>query len=809
MANKVIRATAIIEAKDQTGDAFKAIGRKVDQLAKNAKASKAFDELARSLENAKKQAQAIDKFRFAQSGFIGARTNFRAAQAEVERLARSMKGVSAPTARMVSEMRRAQAAVRSTSAEFERQKSAVMAAKKALSDFGIPANKIVSEERRLKSAIEATNAALVRRAQLDARSANRREALGLLASGAGVAAAYHGRQIGAKAIVSAAEFDIGVRKQRAFSDLSEADQAALLIPQARRIGQETQFTNLDVIKAQTKAMQGLPAGFSARLKAEVAQGILENVKNYALVMEADLETSAEAIRSYLQATGKDISTKEKALAEANKATNQLVKMAKLGGMSDEDVQQFMKYAAASGTTAGLTPETLMSLAALARRGGLRGDEAGVFMRSTASKLVSPTKQGRAALLAAGIDYNRYVSMPQRLETSRLESQFRNDIGVGFNPAVRARLDKILSDPKVLGDRGLFTQAVTDAVSPLFPRTRRGKMAAADRQKIAKAAGTFYGNSAETVDTERLLNDIMSSNMTLAQLNAFLTDKHGGKGAITQAQWDEFRAARAQLGTAANDPDFAKRKADEIMGGLGGSFENLKGSVDNLITSLGQANEGLLKFSFDGIGRLLDSFSRLDQTTQQVLSIAGGGAALGAGGYGAFKIAQGLMGMGPAGALTGSAAALTEAAAALNVAAVRLGGGSAAGAAATAAGAAGGSRLPRFLGYGGLAFPLVAGGYLAYEGVKALHDQNAGFEGLTGRERLRARGGGTMQEVIGRHFDEQDQQQRVTLDPNSKAQVDVRVRVEGEGRVVGMSAESSGNIRANVGTSMPHIKAGPR
>ncbi len=50
-------------------------------------------------------------------------------------------------------------------------------------------------------------------------------------------------------------------------------------------------------------------------------------------METDLATASEAIRSYLQTTGKDISTKGKALGEANKAVNQMVAMAKAGGMS--------------------------------------------------------------------------------------------------------------------------------------------------------------------------------------------------------------------------------------------------------------------------------------------------------------------------------------------------------------------------------------------------------------------------------------------------------------------------------------------
>jgi TP901 family phage tail tape measure protein len=51
--------------------------------------------------------------------------------------------------------------------------------------------------------------------------------------------------------------------------------------------------------------------------------------------------------------------------------------------------------------------------------------------------------------------------------------------------------------------------------------------------------------------------------------------------------------------------------------------------------------------------------------------------------------------------------------------------------------------------------------------------------------------------------------KVDAEVKGAATVNVRVQVEGGGRVTGMSAESTGNIRANVGTSMPQIKAGPR
>jgi hypothetical protein len=434
------------------------------------------------------------------------------------------------------------------------------------------------------------------------------------------------KNIAKKAVVSAAEFDIGVRKQREFTDISAADQKRILIPQAKKIGQDTQFSNLDVVKAQTASMQGLPSSITGQVKAEIAAGIMDNVKNYALIMEADLKTSAEAIRSYLQTTNKDISTKDKALAESQKAVNQLVKMAKLGGMNDEDVQEFLKFGAASGSVAGLDNETMMSLGALARRGGLRGSEAGVFMRSASSKLVAPTRGGLSALNSAGIKYSDYVRMPGSLDPDRLEGQFKQDLGMGFSAETRAKLAKIMSDPKLIGDRGAFTSAVTEAVSGQFGKKKDGTMKAADRSKVAKSAGAFHKTSAESVDSQGLLDKIMESNMTLAQLNAFFTDKHGGKAAITQRQRDEYVAGRKQLRAAGDDPDFAKRKADEIMGGLGGSFERLKGAVDNLILAMGDANAERLKAAFDKVGNALDAISNISEPTMRFATEVGAATA---------------------------------------------------------------------------------------------------------------------------------------------------------------------------------------
>lgn len=451
---------------------------------------------------------------------------------------------------------------------------------------------------------------------------------------AGMAAAgiagYRGKQFGGKAVVSASEFDIGIRKQREFVDIPKALQDSLLTPQAKRIGQDTQFTNLDVVKAQTKAMQGLPAEFDAKLRAEVGAGIIESVKNYALVMEADLQTSAEAIRTFLQTTNKDISSKEKALAQSTRATNLLVKMAKLGGMNDEDVQQYMKYGAATGTAAGLSDTTLAALGAVGRRGGLRGDELGVFVRAISSKLVAPTRKGMDALTVAGIDYNKFTSMPGGLSVSNLEGLQKQRFGKGLTSDQRERLSDILEDGEIVGKRDEFTRQVTDILAESFGKTKGGKTRAQDQERLSKMVGDFHKLSTESVNAEGLLNAIMTNpKMSIALLNAMFTDKHGGKGSILASKWGEFGANKRELDKVEGDPDFAKRKADEIMGGLGGSFERLKGSIENLILSIGQAHESMLKIGMDKIGATLDKISDAPEKVRAWGSgIAGAGGALG-------------------------------------------------------------------------------------------------------------------------------------------------------------------------------------
>ena len=691
------------EASKQAGDVARALADIAKQEGAIGTQSAEMGKLVQQLEATKAAAAKADVFAASRKKLAETRTAFNAAKAEVERQAAAIAAAGdGATTKMQNALNRARTMVSSASSAYT---DAAAKAKTAYAQIGGSIESAIGIEDRLRKSVLDTTEAIKKQAEADkARNAaaaqqrqaeinrnrsraNRRDIITGGAAVGGMIVGYKARQFGRDAVTETADYSIASNKQQAFLDIPADVQKQILEPQAKRIGQETIFTNTDVVRAQTASMQGLPGISDPKLKAQIGAGIVENVKYYAIAMEADMATSAEAIRSFLVTTHKDISTKDKALAEARRATNLLLKMAKLGGMNDDDVQGYSKFGLPTGITAGFNDTTLAALGSIGRRGGLHGDEIGVFVRAMASKLVAPTKKGLDALSVAGIDYNKFTTMPGGLSTEALEGFSQRRLGKGFTEEQAARISNLLEDPEVINSQEEFVTQLSEIVAENFTKKEDGQLRAADANKIAKMLADFQKLSVESVDVEGLLNAIMTNpKMSMALLNAMFTDKHGGKASILSDNWDTFKGDKAAIEGASVETDFAKNIADKVMSGLGGSFENLKGSIDNLKLSIGQANESILTWSFDRIGNALDAISNMGEGARQAATAlgilaAGGGATLGA-----WKLASTFFGDG---GLKGSALALDGSAAALTRAAVALGGSGVTGGAGAGAGAAAG------------------------------------------------------------------------------------------------------------------------
>lgn len=647
---KIIEATAVISAKDMTGAALQSVIGKLNGVSKAGAAigktlGGAAGEMGKRIEEINKKLRSIDNFRTMSKGLDQASLKLRQTQQEASRLGAAMAAMERPTRAVEREYARATQAVERASQAFRQQGQAVRAARSALNEAGIPVNQIARQQSQLTHALNATTSAMQRQAHaarsgpwggrafsgsgvpLIPRNPSRVITPGASAAAAAAAAtgdrdvghafaggflAHRAAQVGKASILAGAEYDYAVRRQRAFADLTEEEQQTILGPQARRIAIDTKFSNVDVVDAQTEVSRRLPAQLK---KGAVIAPIIDQVKNYALATKGvDMNASAEAVTGFLMSAGKDISTAAKAEDEARRATNLLIRMQKIGGMSHEDIMPFVARGVSAGRIAGLSDETMGAMAVGMRRNNISGDQAGTALRTISSKLVAPTQKGLAALATAGIDYNTFTKMPGGLSVDALEGKFRQDFGKSFTPAIREKLAETLADPDVIGSRGAFTEAVTGAVSELFPKNKKGKTSAIDLRNIAKKVGEFHKLSVESVNSEGLLQAIIERDPSLAILNAFATDKHGNKLGLVAKSFEQFMKDRSDLGNVS--PGYGDHISKEITGGLGGAVERLTGSIENLILSMSKANESFLTISIDKLGNAIDAISDMPKPLMQ-------------------------------------------------------------------------------------------------------------------------------------------------------------------------------------------------
>ncbi|MGU3665804.1 phage tail tape measure protein [Methylobacterium sp. A49B] len=644
--------------------------------------------IAKELDAARKAATAFDGIRsFSKSGGIAQEmANARRNVADLER-----------------QFSTAQRAVKAASSAYESQASALKGVRTELTGSGSSVGKLVAEQHRLKAAIEGANAAILRQeavaqaegrltagmgaagsrtaariAQsrrvtegmgvagrahreqqeqaanekleaLEARRTAVREARSTMLGGAGV---YLGHKIheGTDATLHTyKEFDFLSRKQQAVADLTDDELKSRQL-QGRHLGGTTQFNDLQVMHAQLDLAQ-------RGVKKEFVEPFINEIVNYAQAMGSTLPDAAKTMEGIVFSTNQDVEDPASALKTMRKNVDQAVKLAKIGGLDNEDVKEAFKFGGPSGSGAGLHNETMGAIFALLRRSGFAGSEAGVATRAAASKLVSPTNKGLGALAAMGLNYNDYVTMPLGNRPEIVEGAFKQKFGKGFTAAQKQRMDDLINNPDIFGDQQKFIEGATDIAGSSFEKNKKGKMKVTDQKALAKVFGGLWSNMIESVDTERLFHDFLNSNPTLSQANAFFTDKHGGKImalARKAALFDEY------VEKLKHTPEgFAGDIGRKINAGYYGASTRVVGTRLNMESSVGQA-----------IDPFITRFDTMKADFQQAIaelpkSVLAAGAAAGWIGGKAATIAGGAVLTGTAtgltyGALSGGASAATVA-----------------------------------------------------------------------------------------------------------------------------------------------------
>lgn len=606
--------------------------------------------LVKQLEYLKSKAGALDNLAGSKRGLKDLANALEEARNRVKGLEKALASSANPTKKMQQDLDRARTAVRNAALAFAQQTQAVTSAERALRTYSVNSGRnVATAQQKIRTEVAKTLTELrkVEREQnkpkprpgaRNSRTGHSIEQNAIVA-GTGYVVGNQGRRAIGQAFFNAIDFNEVAAYQAALGDFNPEERGKLN-RQSEKIGGDTRFSNVDVVKAQTMILQG------GIRDVNQIMDLTEKITDYSLAMGVTLEEGAETVRGSALSKRIDLSD----VKAISTFVDNLVWMAKNGGMSDEDVRQYMKYGGGPTKGVNLPDNHAAAIGMVLRRSGLRGDEAGVFARTMSSKLVAPTKKGRDALAAMGIDYNDYVSMPDAMNAEGIEIMMKNNFGKRLTPAMRKAIADVMNegeftDPEtgetrsVASDSGEFTTQMSEILGKLFA-DKKGKVAARDAQALSKALSDYHKYSVESVDVVGLFNAIMSSNPTQGNLNAYFTDRQGGRASLIAQQWPLFLELLEKMN---NTPEgVAKRIGTEANAELYGDWTKLTGTVETVLTRIGQDFQGFTRPIINTTNDILDGFLELDKTTRQLIAAFGMAVAAFAA-YAAVRSGAGLLG----------------------------------------------------------------------------------------------------------------------------------------------------------------------
>jgi len=610
-------------------------------------------------------------------------------------------------------------------------------------------------------------------------------------------------------------FEKELNKAQALGELSD-EQRARVEENARAIGRDTQFTAQQALEMQRTFLQ-------AGMNVEQAIGASKPALDFALFGDTGLKEAADVIVSISSAYRMANKTIEDAQASTQKIGDVIAKGANISRLDVRDFSEGFKYAAPIAHLAGMRIEELAAAIATMGNNGQRGDEAGVAIRSMLVRMVAPTKKANAAMAELGLSFDKFSSFRAINVDDMVKSLEQSGVKAG---EFREELEKIAATAKP-GERG-------DLIPQFVDKLIRGSAmdTPESRGAIADAVGAYLMSTAERLDMPGLVKALLEKQTGVGQLSRIFDQRHGARAAALLSP--KFFENTQTLD--AESPGASRRGAAIMEKGLYGADQRFRSALENFVLSL--AKSGVIDTATNTLSKLSETVNSFAETNPKLLEF-GTNATLAVAALGPLVLVVGK--------LASAAAWLASPAAASMIAT-----GTAAAAAGGATTAAGASRLAlasRFGAQGLMAYAAYKGADTIGRGAVATHEIAAGkfwtpqdVQAITAlsdelsaveAKIARIRGSSKMPEMADMlaappEAKRADLKNRIAAGPavdamgrldrhdlsglkaelEGKADVSVTVRVEGEGRVTGMSATSSGAIRADVGTSMPHIKAGP-
>jgi hypothetical protein len=246
---------------------------------------------------------------------------------------------------------------------------------------------------------------------------------------------------------------------------------------------------------------------------------------------------------------------------------------------------------------------LAAMIATQGNAGMKGDEAGVAVRSMLTRMVRPTADSRQALAEMGLKFDDYAKDSKPVSADDLISGLRNQ-GVDAR-GMRGSLPGIIDRAKASGG-DIATELSAALIDGLKVDTVQ------DKNRISKMVARYVSSLGETIDVDRMFEDLRAKGVTPGQISRIFDAKQGTRLSTIMLD-DEYQR---NLGELQNSRGASARGAAVINQGAVGAHNRLVSSYDNLILSLGES--GVLDTAAKGLDAVASGLKSLAETSPRLL-----------------------------------------------------------------------------------------------------------------------------------------------------------------------------------------------
>lgn len=430
--------------------------------------------------------------------------------------------------------------------------------------------------------------------------------------GAAAYAAHRFPEVASSAIEKYRPIEREMIAMRAATHMGEAQYKAMWEQQqdlAKRYGVKPEET----VRAQSV--------FALRdYSPEISMALAERSAVLAKALGTTGGAAGQVYEGMIMGTSQHLDSVAKAMKVAQRFGDIATIMAKHGAMKPEDIEGFWKYSAAAITTAHISPERAAAIGMLLKRENIAGEDAGNMMKQLSAHMLHPTREGRIALDAAGVDYGKFVKMDRLPSAQNIDLALQRELGVKLNAHIKQRLQHML-DSDTSGkylDQGAFATLVREAYEHGHTG---GKGGARDKAQVAKIAKDLYNAAIGSLNGDSLLNAMLSK-LSPQQAMLFFGAKQGSKLAATinnlyteRKNFDELQHANGEM----------DRVAKERMQGVDFAMQRMQATIDAQSVKWVQANTHVIE-AMSGLASKITSFGDMLGPTGKEVATMGMAAA---------------------------------------------------------------------------------------------------------------------------------------------------------------------------------------